>query len=93
MTTLNVVERKQISHSDPSCQAIHDLTSHASNINVPENANTKYYAIAGECLPFLYYPPLDVTLFLNLMMDMLRYRVRYQTLIAWVFLRIVITIC
>lgn len=49
-------------NSDPSCPAVHDLTTYASDINVPENVNTNYYTIAGECLPFLYYAPLGVTI-------------------------------
>ena len=38
---------------DRFCPALRDLTTHASVINASQNLNTKYYTIAGACLPYI----------------------------------------
>jgi hypothetical protein len=38
---------------DRFCPALRDLTTEASVINASQNLNTKYYTIAGACLPYI----------------------------------------
>lgn len=47
---------QELYYLDPYCPALHDLTTHSSVIKIPDNPNTRYYTIAGVCLPYLYAP-------------------------------------